>query len=370
MKTPDLRAEKKGKTLRLDIYDQIGPSWLGMIDAKSVSREIANAGEVSKIDVHINSPGGDVWEGLAIFNILKDHAANVRVKVDGVAASSASVIAMAGDVIEIPKNALLMIHNPWSFAMGYSEDMRKQADVLDKHRDAIIETYLTKTSKSKDEVAALMDDETWFSGEEAVEAGFATKTSGEIKVSAAATASAVNDIATKYRRTPTNFLALLASATGKPVVEKPDMKTPEEIAAEATAETAKKLSEQKAESDRLAAEAKANADKAMADERKRAADITAACTLAKRPQLASEFIDKGTSLADVNAALVKVLANDNAPQDDGEGGADKGKDEDAEYKAEYAKDKAVYARAGMSEAEFVAMRRIDDGKDQLKTKNG
>jgi ATP-dependent Clp protease, protease subunit len=359
MKTPNFRAEAKGKSLRLEIYDVIGPSWAGMIDAKSVSEAIRDAGDVSKIDVHINSPGGDVWEGLAIHNLLKDHEAKVNVKVDGVAASSASVIAMAGDTITIPKNALLMIHNPWSFAMGYESDLRKQADVLAKHKTAIIETYLTKTKKSADEVSKLMDEETWFTGAEAVDAGFADKTSAEISVSKAA--SAHNEIAAMYQHAPSNFSPLAALASGK-IPKEPDM--PEKTQAEIDAET-KAAAEVKAKAE---TEAKTKHDaeiSAAADaERDRAANITAVCNQAGKSNLAADFITNKTSLADVQAHLFKALCTERTPKDDGAGSTDKPADPDAGYKAEYAKNKA-YAAAGMSEADYVATRRVDDGIDSL-----
>jgi ATP-dependent protease ClpP protease subunit len=362
MKAANFKAEAKGKTLRLDIYDVIGPSWLGMIDAKSVARAIKDAGDVTKIDVHINSPGGDVWEGLAIHNMLKDHEAKVNVKVDGVAASSASVIAMAGDTVTIPKNALFMIHNPWTFAMGYESDLRKTADVLAKHKTAIIESYKAKTTKSDEEISKLMDDETWFTGAEAVEAGFADKTSAEISVSK--TASAHNEITAMYRHAPSNFSPLAALASGTAAKEPPAMpeKTPEQIDAETKA-----AADAKAKTDAADLKAKHDAEvKAAADtERKRATDIVAVCKQAGKQDLAAGFVENGTDLAAVQAVLFKSLCDERKPTDDGKGGAvTETTDPNAGYKAEYAKNKA-YAAAGMSEADYVATRRVDDGLDPL-----
>jgi ATP-dependent Clp protease protease subunit len=367
MKTPNFRAEVNGKNLKLEIYDQIGPSWAGMIDAKSVSKAIADAGKINTIDVHINSPGGSVWEGLAIFNILKDHKAKVAVKVDGVAASSASVIAMAGDTISMPKNALMMIHNPWTFAMGYEDELRKQADVLGKHKTAIIETYLTKSTKSREEISQLMDDETWFTGDEAAEAGFADKVAAELPLSNAA---AANEISEMFRHAPSNFSSLVALSMGSKPKEPEKMaddKTPEQIASDAKAE-ADRVAAEKSAADAQAKQAD-DVKNAAGSERKRAADIMAVCNQAGSPELAAEFIANGTELAEVQAHLLKVLCAKNRPVDDGQGSDPTESDENAAYKAEYATNSAAYKKAGMSEAEYVAMRRIDDGKEVLTTKS-
>lgn len=155
------------------IYEQIGEDFWsgGGITAKSFQKELA-AIKSPQIDLHINSPGGEVFEGLAIFNLIKQHPANVTTYIDGLAASIASVIAMAGDEIYMAENALFMIHNPWGMAMGDSTEMRKTADLLDKICESLIIAYTDKSKKKKEEVKCLMDEETWMTAEEAMDFGF------------------------------------------------------------------------------------------------------------------------------------------------------------------------------------------------------
>jgi len=130
-------------------------------------------GDVDTINVRINSRGGEVDHAFSIFNYLKAHKATVNVRVDGVAMSSGSIIAMAGDHIEMPANTLMMVHNPWTFASGSAADLRKEADNLDAFESALRATYMARTGKTEDEIKALLDDETYMTAAEAVELGFA-----------------------------------------------------------------------------------------------------------------------------------------------------------------------------------------------------
>lgn len=155
------------------IYDDIGEGFFGGgVTALSVKSQLDKLS--GDIKVRINSPGGDVFDGFAIHNLLKDYDGQVDVVVDGLAASAASVIAMAGDTITMADNALMMIHDPWTIALGSSEDMSKTAELLDKIKGSIITTYQSQTSLDEDEISGMMRDETWFNTEEAIEKGFAT----------------------------------------------------------------------------------------------------------------------------------------------------------------------------------------------------
>jgi ATP-dependent protease ClpP protease subunit len=142
--------------------------------------------DVDAIELHINSPGGSVFDGQAIYSMLKNHKARVDVHIDGLAASIASVIAMAGDTITIPRNALMMIHDPSGFAMGTAEDMRKVATALDKVKGGIIAAYQDRTGKDEAELAELMSAETWMTGDEAVAMGFADATGPAVQMQASA----------------------------------------------------------------------------------------------------------------------------------------------------------------------------------------
>lgn len=156
------------------IYDQIGENWYGEgVTAKSIKRQLRNL--EGEITIRVNSLGGDVFEAAAIYNLLKEYEGNVVVKIDSIAASAASVIAMAGDEIIVPSNAMIMIHNPWSVAFGEAKDFIKKAELLDKIKETIANVYIEKTGASRNEINEMMDDETWLTSEEAVAFGFATK---------------------------------------------------------------------------------------------------------------------------------------------------------------------------------------------------
>lgn len=125
------------------------------------------------ITVWINSYGGDVYAASRIYTALKEHKGNVKVKVDGVAISAASVIAMAGDEILMSPTSIMMIHNPWGCFQGEAQDLRHGADVLDEVKQTIINAYQIKTNKSRAKISQLMDEETWMSAKKAVSEGFA-----------------------------------------------------------------------------------------------------------------------------------------------------------------------------------------------------
>ncbi|KZL93965.1 head maturation protease, ClpP-related [Clostridium magnum] len=124
------------------------------------------------INVWINSYGGDVYAASRIYTALKEHQGKVKVKVDGVAISAASVIAMAGDEILMSPTSILMIHNPWGNFQGEAKDLRHGADVLDEVKDTIINAYQLKTGKSRAKISQMMDEETWMSAKKAVSEGF------------------------------------------------------------------------------------------------------------------------------------------------------------------------------------------------------
>lgn len=148
--------------------------WLGIPhSAPNSFRKALSEHKGKNITVWIDSWGGDVFAGVGIYNALKEHKGKVTVKVDGKAVSAGSIIAMAGHEILMSPGSIMMVHNPWSRATGESKDMRKTADVLDEVKEAILNVYLTKSNKSRDEISKLMDDEEWMSARKAVNEGFA-----------------------------------------------------------------------------------------------------------------------------------------------------------------------------------------------------
>lgn len=142
--------------------------------ASELREQLKAAGTISELTVYLNSPGGSVIEGLNIYNLLNRLDAHIKVVITGLAASMGSVIAMAGDEIEMAEGTLLMIHNPWGGALGEAKDLRKVADVLDKMKASLTGIYEKRTGLSREEITALMDEETWMDSLEAIEKGFIT----------------------------------------------------------------------------------------------------------------------------------------------------------------------------------------------------
>ena len=161
---------KGDKTATVRIYDAIG-GWLGT-SAADFAQELADL-DVDTIDLRLNSPGGSVFDGVAIHNALLTHRARVDVTVDGVAASIASVIAMAGDSVTLGRGTRLMIHNPSGLVIGQARDMREIANLLDELAKDIAGFYAARAGKDVAHWLALMDVETWYSAQEAVDAGLA-----------------------------------------------------------------------------------------------------------------------------------------------------------------------------------------------------
>jgi ATP-dependent protease ClpP protease subunit len=162
------------ETGEIFLYDGIGDAFWGMIDAATVIADL-NKLAGRRVTLRISSPGGSVDEGRLIYNALQRHQGGVDVVVDSSAYSIASYIAMAGDRVVMAKNAMMMLHNPWTMAFGDAAELRKMADVLDKYRDSIVDAYTDKSEKDKKSVMAILDAETWYTAQEAVDAGFATE---------------------------------------------------------------------------------------------------------------------------------------------------------------------------------------------------
>lgn len=155
----------------LMLFGVIGDEFDGLTD-KAVVEGIRSLGKVEEIEVLINSPGGGVLHGLAIYHELATNPAKINVEIAGVAASMASAIAMAGDHIRIAKNGHVMIHDPWNVAVGNSEELRKAADLLDEYGTSLAEIYAERTGLPEDEIREMMTEETWMTAEEAKAKGF------------------------------------------------------------------------------------------------------------------------------------------------------------------------------------------------------
>lgn len=163
------RARVAGDVAELDLYDEIGFWGVTAADFKRQLRGITAA----TIRLNINSPGGDVFDGIAMYNDLLAHPAKVEVHVTGLAASAASLIAMAGDRIVMAENAFMMIHNAWGVTIGDRNEHAETAELLAKVDEALVATYAERAGVARQKVAAMMDKDTWLNAEEAVDQGFA-----------------------------------------------------------------------------------------------------------------------------------------------------------------------------------------------------
>ncbi len=195
-----VRADAAKKAVELDIYDDIGQGgfFFEAVSAKYVRRFLTQNSAASEIKLRINSKGGDVLEGFAIYNLLAQHPGKVVAEVDGLAASMASVVLMAADEIHMASNARIMIHNPSGSTHGSSQDMRQLADLLDSLRDDIADAYVARTGVARDKVLQMMANETWLTAAEAKKHGFVdtitpAKTRPAAQITACLTASDLDD---------------------------------------------------------------------------------------------------------------------------------------------------------------------------------
>ena len=213
--------QASGETTRVAIYDDIGA---GEKSANDFINAL-NAIKTAKIDLHINSNGGEILDGLAVYNAIKDHPADVTTHIDGVAASIASLIAVAGDRVCMAKNAFVMIHSGWAKVAGDPAELRKQAEFLDKLTDSIAAGYAAKCGRPAGDIRKAMDEETWFSASEAKDYGLVDEVKGTCDKSGMASAAML--AVAKYQKPPPALRRFAASAARnvKPQAKGPSMKT-------------------------------------------------------------------------------------------------------------------------------------------------
>lgn len=267
------------------IYDEIG-AW--GVTAKDFIAELKKI-DAKQITVNINSPGGSVFDALAVYNALRAHDASVTTKVMGVAASAASVIAMAGEKVVMPANTFLMVHNPLTFAYGNADEMRDMADVLDKIAASLIGIYVARTGLGEDEVKALLDAETWLNADDALAKGFATDIVDDLKIAASFDTD----------RLPENIKAVFAAASDEKV-------------ADALADQISALAVAGGFGDLVAAWALNPEIKTVEDAKARIAEareIRAVCVVANLADKAPGFIRAGKTLAEVRNELFTALAD-------------------------------------------------------------
>jgi ATP-dependent Clp protease, protease subunit len=205
---PRLQSNTNGGVLELLLYGDIGDDWFG-IGPSAVAEQLRAAGDISSITARINSRGGDVFDGATIYNLLASQGVPVNVVIDGLAASAASYIAMVPTVgegtITMGEGSMLMIHNPYCFALGNANELRKTADMLDKVRDSMLSGYMKRYSGTEDELKAALDAETWMTADDAKQAGLCDTIAGDDADDDAAEGLAASFDLSIFRNVPQNL---------------------------------------------------------------------------------------------------------------------------------------------------------------------
>lgn len=291
-----IEAKKAGteSVLDLNIFDEIG--FWGVTAKHFIAEFREKKGDAKKANLYINSPGGSVFDGFAIFNELKNSGLEIDVTVMGIAASMASVVAMVGKTISMPANSMMMIHNASAGVFGNAADLADVIDVLKKMDSSIVATYCARTGKSEDEVRKLMGAETFMSAAEALELGFATKVTPEAKVTACFALDNPN-LPDKVRQM---FKASAAKPAAQPTEGTPVTAFADEVQALAKTDGVEEFAAHIAMNFATIEDAKGAI--------KTAKEIKAFCAIAKMPEKASAYIRSGKSTADVKADIKAALA--------------------------------------------------------------
>ena len=195
-------ARAKGTKGELDIFGAIGDSWFeDSVTLKAFKSELDKLKDVDELVININSPGGDVFTGISIYNLLKQHKAKKTVRIQALAASIASIIALAGDEIEMGEGSLYMIHLPMTMGWGNREEFDKVVDRLLDIEEQMINIYVKKSKKARHEVKSMLEKETWLDGDTAISEGFADrKTEDTMPI-----AASLLDKATWLKKRPENI---------------------------------------------------------------------------------------------------------------------------------------------------------------------
>lgn len=284
----------RGSGTEVLIYDEIGAYG---VTAKGFLAELGALPENAAIDLRLNSPGGSVFDAVAIYNALKRHPGEITVWIDGIAASAASYVAMAGDTVIMPENAFIMIHDPSGLVMGTAEDMRATAEALDKVKGSLIQGYATKSGQSDDEIAALMAAETWLDAQEALELGFIDRIAEPVKLAASF------DVA-RFRNAPPEVVEATIETIAPRVV---DVTQPKEVP-EGNAQPGPPPQVPIDETSFADDNAEANAVAIRAEAIAHARAVIDLCRLAGQPQMAGRFLEEDVGLDDVRNRLLAAKA--------------------------------------------------------------
>ena len=219
-----ITGEDGSKVLDVSLFGEIDPGFFGDgVASKEIADALTAHADAKEITVRINSVGGDLFGGLAIYNLLRGHGAKVTSIVEGLAASAASIVAMAGRTV-MGRGAMMMIHNPMTVTVGDAEDHRQQAEVLDKARDSLLAVYQQKTGKKAGELRKMLDAETWLTAEEAKREGFADEIADKpVKARAEGSTVIVNDVSFARSKMPSPILAMAPAPVAPFVADDPPL---------------------------------------------------------------------------------------------------------------------------------------------------
>lgn len=287
----------RGTGAEVLIYDEIGAYG---VSAKGFLAELGALPDGMPIDLRLNSPGGSVFDAVAIYNALQRHDGTITVWIDGIAASAASYVAMAGDTIVMPENAFLMIHDPSGLVMGTAADMREMADTMDKIAGGMVRGYAARSGRSEEEIAALMAAETWFDAEAALEAGLATRMIAPVRIAASFDTA-------RFRNAPPALAEAMADPdpetgpNGNEAVE-------DSMGDEAHAALGDPEPEPGTPPSPDPAATGVDATSIRRDAIAHARAVIDLCRLAGQPQMAGRFLEEDASLDDVRNRLLAAKA--------------------------------------------------------------
>jgi len=293
------------KTAEIVIYDEIGKSWWGedTVSAKQFLDDLNALGEVDDITLRINSPGGDVFDGVAIHNSLKNHKAKVTAHVDGIAASAASFIAMAADKIVMPANSFLLIHGASGMSWGNADDMRAVADDLDRIDKSLTATYVTRAKSTTAKVKALMKEDRLMDAAEAKQWGFADEVTSEKKMAAKFS----------LRLLPKAAAETIRAQSGDGQGDPPPPAEPEKVSEVPPAPPtppAPAVQEPPVASSAQVITLDAAKKQGVEEHRKYVGEVTDLCTLAQQPERVGGYVRANTSIEQVRKELLDARAQD------------------------------------------------------------
>jgi ATP-dependent Clp protease protease subunit len=287
-------------TAEIVIYDEIGKSWFNedAVSAKGFLDALAELGDVSNINLRINSPGGDIMDGVAIYNAIKNHKARVTASVDGIAASAASYIAMAADRIVMPANTFMLIHGASGFVFGNADDMRSMAGDLDRVDKSITATYVSRSKSTSAKIKAIMKEDRLMDAAEAKELGLADEVTKETKIAASFSLRLLPQAAAERLRAETG------AEQGDPPPTAPEPERPAELLPpvppvspppmQPTAQPTAEVIDLKKEG--------------IEEHKAYVSQVTDLCTLANHPERVGGYVRAGTPADEVRKDLLEIRA--------------------------------------------------------------